>query len=124
MIRAAELSDAQLSMALNFVTALSAAQQMMADLKKSEEADEEEKAETEWSCDGPGCSEVIQEKEGQVTDDDEALFLCHACFESHEQKKAEDEVSEPWSREQNNDHIARRLAIAQQVLSLSDPEDS
>ena len=43
MFRAAgsELSDAQLSMALNFVTALEKAQQMMVDLKKSEEADEE-----------------------------------------------------------------------------------
>ena len=43
--------------------------------------------EKEWSCDG--CSETIQEKDGQVTDDDEALFLCHACFKNH--TKAEEE---------------------------------
>ena len=44
------------------------------------------KAETEWCCDGKDCSKIIQEKDGQVTNDDEALFLCHACFKSHEQE--------------------------------------
>jgi hypothetical protein len=52
------------------------------------------KAETEWCCDGEDCSKIIQEKDGQVTDDDEALFLCHECFESHEQKKAEEAEAE------------------------------
>jgi hypothetical protein len=44
---------------------------------------DEEEEDKEWCCDK--CDNVIQEKEGQVTDDDEALFLCRACFESHEQ---------------------------------------
>ena len=48
----------------------------------------EETLNKEWCCDK--CDNVIKEKDGQVTDDDEALFLCHACFEEH--TEAEDEV--------------------------------